>query len=78
MIKPDKHQGLIHPCFFLCKNNKTLRCFSIFDSLISLLRNIVIGGDINPSAGTVRTTVTCLSSEPEVRIVTDFLTFLQQ
>ena len=35
LIKPDKHQGLIHPCFFLCNNNKTLRCFYIFDSLTS-------------------------------------------
>ena len=35
LIKPDKYQVLIHPCFFLCNNNKTFRCFYIFDSSIS-------------------------------------------
>ena len=72
LIKPDKHQGLIHPCFFLCNNNKTLRCFNIFDSLISFTSKFIIGGNINPSAATVRATVTCLFSELEVQIVTDF------
>ena len=33
---------------------------------------IIIGDEINPSAATVMTTVTCLFSESEVRIVTDF------
>ena len=33
---------------------------------------IIIGGKINPSAATVKTTVICLFSEPELRIVTDF------
>ena len=36
---------------------------------------IIIGGKINPSVATVRSTVTCLISEPEVRIVPDICTF---
>ena len=34
---------------------------------------VIISGKINPSAATVRKTVTCLFLKPEVRIVTDFL-----
>ena len=75
MIKPDKHQGLIHPCFFLWNNNKTIRCSISLIIWLILSRNIIIGGNINPSAATVRTTVTRLFSEPEVRIVTDFWPF---
>ena len=73
LIKPDKHQGLIHPCFFLC--NKILRCFDIFDSSISFTSKFIVGGNVNPSAATVRTALTCLFSEPEVQIVTDFWPF---
>ena len=40
-----------------------------------LSRNHVIGGKIDPSAATVRTTVTCLFSEPGVWIATDFWPF---
>ena len=40
-----------------------------------LHQNIIIGGNINPSAATVRTAATCLFSEPEVRIITDFWPF---
>ena len=39
---------------------------------LALPLKIKIGGKINPSAAAVRTTVTCLFSEPEVGIVTDF------
>ena len=35
--------------------------------------NIIIGGKTNPSAATIRMTVTSLFSEPYVRIVTDCL-----
>ena len=40
-----------------------------------LPQNIIIVGNINPSAATVRTKITCLFSEPEVRIATDFWPF---
>ena len=46
--------------FFVCKNNKALRGASI--SLIVWLvlpRNVINGGNVNSSAATVRTTVTC-------------------
>ena len=70
----DKHQRLIYPCFFLCNNNKTFRCFSIFDSVISFTSKYYHWWSYK-SAATVRTTVTCLFSEPEVRIITDFWPF---
>ena len=73
ILQPSKYHGLIHPCFFLGNDDETFRRYFVFNHRLVIPLKIIIDGKTNPSAAIVRTTVTCLFLEPEVRIVTGLL-----